>query len=54
MNMMKNSDALNSKELIQDAKENGFFDSNLTIKCDFCNVIFPEDYGSCPQCSEEK
>lgn len=41
---------LNLMELLQQAKEIGLIDSNLTITCLNCRAIFPKEYGNCPQC----
>jgi len=38
-------------ELIEQAKEIGLLDSHLTIKCVFCQAIFPKEYDTCPQCN---
>jgi rRNA maturation endonuclease Nob1 len=47
--IMNNTEPLNSKELIQHAKEIVLLDSNLTIKCIHCKTIFPKENDICPQ-----
>jgi len=47
---MNNSKQSYSMELIEKAKKVGLLDSNLTINCIVCNVIFPKEYNKCPQC----
>ncbi len=44
------TEELNSTDLIQQAKEMGLLDSNLTIKCVHCHAVFPKEYNICPQC----
>jgi rRNA maturation endonuclease Nob1 len=48
---MNNFEQSYSMELIQQAKELGLLDSNLTIKCVHCKVIFPKEYDECPKCN---
>jgi rRNA maturation endonuclease Nob1 len=45
---------LNLTKLLQQAKEIGLIDSNLTITCVNCKAIFPKEYGVCPQCQTER
>ena len=47
---MSNTEPLNPAELIQQAKEIGLLDSNLTTKCVNCSALFPKEYNNCPQC----
>jgi rRNA maturation endonuclease Nob1 len=48
---MDNLEQSHYMELIQQAKEIGLLDSNLTMKCVHCKAIFPKEYNKCPQCS---
>ncbi|HUT05505.1 MAG TPA: hypothetical protein VMW74_02295 [Nitrosopumilaceae archaeon] len=48
---MNNAKQSSSMELIEQAKEIGLLDSHLTIKCVFCQAIFPKEYDTCPQCN---
>lgn len=41
-------------ELILEAQEMGLLDSDMTLKCDKCHVIFPKEYTNCPSCSAYK
>ncbi|MDH3617145.1 MAG: hypothetical protein OES14_05095 [Nitrosopumilus sp.] len=45
---------LNLAELLQQAKEIGLIDSNLTVTCYNCRAIFPKEYGNCPQCQTKQ
>ena len=45
---------LNLRELLQQAKEIGLIDSNLTITCFNCRAIFPKEYSNCPQCQTKQ
>jgi RNA polymerase subunit RPABC4/transcription elongation factor Spt4 len=40
--------------LLQQAKEIGLIDSNLTVTCYDCRAIFPKEYGNCPQCQTKQ
>ena len=51
---LNNPEQLNSMDLIQQAKEMGLLDSNLTLKCVHCSVMFPNEYDKCPQCNANK
>ena len=48
---LDNLEQLKSMDLIQQAKEMGLFDSNLTLKCVHCSVMYPKEYDKCPQCN---
>ena len=48
---MSNTEPLNPAELIQQAKEIGLLDSNLTTSCVYCKAVFPKEYDNCPQCT---
>ena len=44
---------INLTKLLQQAKNIGLIDSNLTIICVNCKAIFPKEYGTCPQCQTD-
>ena len=46
---MNNTESLNPAELIQQAKEIGLLDSNLTTSCVHCKAVFPKEYDNWPQ-----
>jgi rRNA maturation endonuclease Nob1 len=48
---LNNIEKIDSIELIQQAKEAGLLDSNVTIKCVHCHAVFPKEYDICPQCN---
>ncbi len=47
---MSNTEKLDARDLIRQAKEEGLLDSNVTINCLYCPAVFPKEYLSCPQC----
>ncbi|MDH3618408.1 MAG: hypothetical protein OES14_04175 [Nitrosopumilus sp.] len=47
---MNKVESLNAKELIQQAEEIGLLNSNSTVRCHNCNVVFPTEYNQCPKC----
>ncbi len=49
---MSNTEEIKPRDLLQEAKEAGLLDSNVTINCNYCNAIFPKDYKCCPQCGK--
>ena len=40
-----------SQNLLQEAEELGLIEVENTINCCNCRVIFPKEYGKCPQCN---
>jgi len=48
---LNNIKKIDSIELLQQAKEAGLLDSNVTIKCVHCHAVFPKEYNICPQCN---
>lgn len=51
---MTNKEFAKSTQLLEQAQELGFFNTDLTIKCTICHAIFPESYGTCPKCFVDK
>ena len=47
---MNKIESLSAKELIRQAEEIGLLNSNSTVRCDYCKVIFPTEYDQCPKC----
>jgi len=41
-------------QLIEQAKSLGLFYSELTLHCNYCQAIFPAEYKTCPNCTEDK
>ncbi len=52
--ILSNTEKINSTELIQQAQEEGFLDSNVTINCVHCYAVFPKEYNKCPQCGVDE
>jgi len=48
--IMNNTESTNAKKLIQQVNDRGLLYSKSTIECVHCKVIFPIEYGKCPQC----
>lgn len=40
-----------SQNLLQEVEELGLIDAENTINCSNCRVVFPKEYGTCPQCN---
>ena len=49
--MMSSTEEIDPMNLILQAKEEGFLDSNNTITCVYCMAVFPKEYDNCPQCT---
>ena len=47
---MKTSENDNSLDVLREAKEFGLLDSQSTLSCIDCNIVFPKEYEKCPQC----
>ena len=48
---MTDSNQDRSQNLLQEAKELGLIGAENTIDCYNCKVVFPKEYGKCPQCN---
>jgi len=48
---LKNTEKIDSTELVRQAQEEGLLDSNITISCVHCKAFFPKEYDKCPQCN---
>ncbi len=47
---MKIHENESSLELLREAKEFGLLDTQSTLSCIDCNIVFPKEYEKCPQC----
>ncbi len=51
---MSETEKIGTRELLQQAIDEGLLDLNVTTNCLHCKAVFPIEYVSCPQCGTKK